>query len=106
MDELKGLAAFVRTEFLALAFLGALIALSFWPPLNRRGAAIAVGAGTVVGCVSAPIPIGLIEWLWPEFPLTLQVQGAFSFWLGLLGMKIVPKAAELLDRFKLPEGSK
>lgn len=91
---------FLRAEFLALAFLGSLVALTFWPPTERTKAAINLVIGTVISVASSPAIIVGIAWMWPTLPAEFPVQGAVYFWIGVLGMKIVPVAAQWIERFK------
>lgn len=99
-DPLKELSDAFRSEFLALSFLGALIALSFWPVADRRKAAINVAVGTVISGASAPALLALIAWMWPTLPIGSPMIGAVYFWFGLLGMHIVPVVLAVLNRYK------
>lgn len=99
-DPLKELSDAFRSEFLALSFLGALIALSFWPVADRRRAAINVAVGTVISGASAPAILALISWFWPTLPISSPIVGAVYFWIGLLGMHIVPIVIAILNRYK------
>lgn len=97
-DPAKSIASLLRADLLALAFLGSLIALSFWPPQNRRQAIANVCAGTVISASSAPAIYFSILWEWPTFPVETAIMGALYFWIGLLGMKLVPIAFGLVER--------
>lgn len=99
-DPVKEIAEMFRAELLALAFLGALVALSFWAPADRRTAIINVMAGTIISGASAPGIYAIVLWKWPEFPAEISILGALYFWLGLLGMRLVPVAASLIDRLR------
>lgn len=99
-DPIKEISEVFRSELLALAFLGALVALSFWAPADRRTAIINVLAGTIISGASAPGLYAVVLWKWPEFPAEVSILGALYFWLGLLGMKIVPIAASLIERLR------
>ena len=99
-DPLKTLSDAFRTEFLALSFLGALIALSFWPVADRRQAAINVAVGTVISGASTPALLAVVGWMWPTLPIESPIVGAAYFWFGLLGMHIVPVVAAILKRYR------
>lgn len=90
----------LKLELLAWAFLGALIALSFWEPANRTRAVINVVTGTVISAASAPAVYAIVLWHWPDFPVVVAVLGALYFWIGLLGMKIVPIISAVIERFR------
>ena len=99
MEEwLKGLSDMFRSELLALAFTGSLVAQSFWPSTSSRAAIVTVLTGTVVSSITAPAIVTFLEWRWPGFPHSLQ--GAIHFWAGLMGMHLVPIIAQLLNRLK------
>ena len=97
MDELLKV---VRPVFLALSFVGALIALSFWPAADRKKAAINVMIGTTISAVTVPAMLVIVRWLWPEFPDSPFLVGPIYFWMGLLGMHTVPLALILLNRLR------
>lgn len=99
-EPLKELSEFIRAEFLALAFLGAIVALSFWPAADRRKAALNVFVGTVISGASSPATLAGIRWMWPDLPVESPIIGAVYFWFGLLGMQIVPVVAAIVQRFK------
>ena len=99
-DPLKELSDAFRSEFLALSFLGALIALSFWPAAGRRQAAINVVVGTIISGASAPALLAIIAWIWPTLPIGSPMIGAVYFWFGLLGMHLVPIISTILNRYK------
>lgn len=111
MDEpAKTLASILKGEWLALAFLGALVALSFWPEQDRRKAVANVAAGTIISAATAPAAYYLILWAWPTFPAdgpaAWAVPAALFFWTGVLGMKLVPVALSVVERFgKKPESN-
>lgn len=107
-DPAKSIASLLRADLLALAFLGSLVALSFWPPQDRRQAIIKVGAGTCISAASSPAIYYAILWEWPTFPIETAILGTLYFWVGLLGMKLVPLVFGLVERFaknKVPEAS-
>jgi hypothetical protein len=99
-DPVKTVLDAFRSDLLALAFLGALMALSFWPPENRRQAAVKVTVGTVISGASAPGLYAVIVWKWPDFPVETAILGMLYFWIGLLGMQLVPLASSILNRLR------
>ena len=108
-DPAKSIASLLRTDLLALAFLGSLVALSFWPSQDRRQVIIKVGAGTCISAASSPAIYYAILWQWPTLPIETSILGTLYFWVGLLGMKLVPLAFGLIERFtksKVPEDGK
>ena len=103
-EQFKQLAGSLKSDMVALAFVGALIAQSFWPSSSSRKAAVAVLIGTVMSGVTAPAIVSVLMWKWPGFPEA--VKGAVYFWTGLMGMQTVPVVAFLLNKLKeskLPE---
>lgn len=104
-DAAKNIASLLRADLLALAFLGALVALSFWPPQDRRQAIIKVGAGTCISAASSPAIYYAILWEWPTFPVETAILGTLYFWVGLLGMKLVPLAFGIVERFTKSKAS-
>lgn len=110
MDDPKTLSSILRGEWLALAFMGALVALSFWPEQTRRKAAASVAAGTVISASTAPAAYYLVLWYWPTFPtegpIAWAAPAALFFWFGLLGMKLPPLVWSFVERFaKKPEAN-
>lgn len=104
-DHFKQLVGSLKSDTLALAFVGALIAQSFWPSSSSRKAAVAVLIGTIIAGVTAPAIVSVLVWKWPGFPEA--VKGAVYFWTGLMGMQTVPVVAFLLNKLKksrLPGG--
>lgn len=100
-DQLKELGEMVKPLFLALAFVGALFALSFWPPSTKTKAFINVLIGTVGAVLSVPFVMELARWSWPSLPEWSNLaQGGIYFWTGLLWMQCVPVVAFLLGRLK------
>jgi Na+/proline symporter len=97
-DWMKGIMGVFKSELVALAFAGSLIAQSFWPSVSSRAALIAVSVGTVVSCATSPALVSFLEWKWPGFPHTIQ--GAIHFWAGLMGMQIVPIVSHFLNKLK------
>lgn len=103
-DHFKQLVDSLKSGMFALAFVGALIAQSFWPSSSSKKAAISVLIGTVIAGVTAPAIVSMLMWKWPGFPEA--VKGAVHFWTGLMGMQMVPVVAFLLNKLKeskLPE---
>ena len=98
-DPTKGLLSMMRADLLALAFLGALIALSFWPAQDRKKAVANVVAGTAISATTAPSVYFGIMHFFPEFPVETPILGALYFWMGLLGMKLVPIVLSLVEKF-------
>jgi Na+/proline symporter len=110
VDDPKTFSSIIRGEWLALAFMGALVALSFWPEQTRRRAAASVAAGTVISASTAPAAYYLILWYWPTFPsegpIAWAIPAALFFWCGVLGMKLPPLMLSLVERFaKKPEAN-
>lgn len=110
MDDPKTISSIIRGEWLALAFMGALVALSFWPEQDRRKAVANVAAGTVISAATAPAAYYLILWFWPTFPtegpVAWAIPAALFFWCGVLGMKLPPILLSLVERFaKKPEAN-
>jgi len=78
--------------FCALAFGGALSSLAVWAPTTRGAAFAGLFAGTAISVVTAPVvaPI-MTAWLGPLVPIPAEaIHGAAYFWIGLLGLKLVP----------------
>lgn len=103
-DEFKDA---VKPEYISAAFMGALIALSFWPVADRKKACTNIIIGTIISLVSTPGLYSLMIWKFPDFPATQMLLGAVYFWMGLLGMQIVPVVSFLLSKLrdsKLPGG--
>lgn len=99
-DPVESVFKVFRSELLALAFLGATIALSFWPEESVKRAAVKVGVGTAIAGASAPAVYSVVLWKWPDFPVEIAILGALYFWLGLLGMQIVPVVSAVLNRLR------
>lgn len=99
MDE-KDLFSSVRLDLLALAFAGALTALSFWPTASLFRALLNLAIGTTISAVSVPALIEIMLWFWPTFPSSPSIYGIAYFWLGLLGMQLVPVVLVILNRLK------
>jgi len=97
-EQLKQLMESLKSDVIAFAFVGSLIAQSFWPSSESRKAAVSVLIGTVVASTTAPAIMSVLLWKWPGFPEAVRV--AVYFWTGLLSMHLVPLAAFLLNRLK------
>lgn len=97
-DPAKSIIGIIRADLLAWAFLGSLVAMSFWAPQDRRRAIINLAAGTCISATSAPAIYFGILWKWPTFPVEVAILGALYFWVGLLGMKLVPLVFGLIER--------
>lgn len=98
-DPAKELFSVLRADLLALAFLGAMVALSFWPAQDYKKAVANVIAGTLISAATAPAVYLAAIWAWPSFPVEAPILGALYFWMGLLGMKLVPLALSLAEKF-------
>lgn len=92
-DQLKELLDTVRPVFMALGFLGAMAAQSFWPPVSRLAGAYNCLMGTALTLITVPAGFEFARWLWPEMPAwSGYVQGAAYFWVGIAGMQLAPLA--------------
>ena len=106
-DPIKEGFDFFRSEFLALAFMGSLLAMSFWPLSDRKKAAVKVMAGVVISCFSTPAIIWGVKFAVPDFPTEglYWVGLACFFWVGFLSSHIaraMAEAVQRLPRTKLP----
>jgi Na+/proline symporter len=90
----------INSMKVGFAFMGALFALTFWPQNSRRVAFSHVIMGTVISVVSVPGMVAFFAWKFPGFPTEPAIIGAAHFWMGLLGMQVVPVAASILGRLK------
>jgi len=98
---------FIRSEFLALAFMGSLFALSFWPQSTRKKAAFRVIVGAAISCTSTPIAIYALKSYAPTIPDDGLYWAALAcfFWAGFLSSHIARAAADAvrrLPRVKFP----
>lgn len=104
-DSLRELAEAVRSGLLGVAFAGALAAETFWPASNRWRAVTNVLTGTAISCYSAPLLVHLILAYWPSLMVAKgPISGALYFWLGLLGMQLVPAINALAQRLLARKG--
>ena len=103
LDILKEAYDVLRSGFIAVAFAGALAAESFWPASSRMRTVANVGVGTMISCTTAPLLSYLVVRTWPDMLAEIPaLNGAIYFWLGLLGMQIVPVAAMMIRSVRTP----
>lgn len=98
---------FLRSEFLAVAFVGSIIALSFWPPSSRTKAVIKVVVAVCISCFTSPAVMYGIYLFYPELPVeaSFAMGLALFFWIALLSSQLVMSSVEVLKRapkIKLP----
>lgn len=98
---------FVRSEFLAVAFMGSIIALTFWPPSSRTKAAIKVIVAVCISCFTSPAMMYAIYYFYPAMPIqaSFAIGLALFFWVALLSSQLVRSSVEVLKRapkIKLP----
>lgn len=98
---------FLRSEFLAVAFIGSIIALSFWPPSSRTKAAIKVAVAVCISCFTSPAVMYGIYLFYPALPVeaSFAMGIALFFWVALLSSQLVRSSVEVLKRapkIKLP----
>lgn len=99
-DQLKELFDTVRPVFMALAFLGAMAAQSFWRPASLWAGAYNCLMGTALTLITVPAGFEFARWLWPEMPAwSGYVQGAAYFWVGVAGMQLAPLAPAAIKWF-------
>ena len=104
-DSLKELADALRSGLLGVAFAGALAAETFWPAKSRWHAVGNVLTGTAISCYTAPLLVHLIVSQWPGLMTASgPISGALYFWLGLLGMQLVPGVHALVLRVLARKG--
>lgn len=108
-DPIKESIDFMRAEFLALAFMGSLFALSLWPQSSRNKALVKVFVGVGISCSSTPAIIWVTKVYVPSFPDEglYWVGCAMFFWIGFLSSQIARSLAEGIKRLpkaKLPWG--
>jgi hypothetical protein len=91
---------FIRSEFLAVAFIGSIIALSFWPPSTRTKAAIKVAVAVCISCFTSPAAMYGIYLFYPELPTSASfaIGLALFFWIALLSTHLVKSSVEVLKR--------
>ena len=98
---------FIRSEFLAVAFIGSIIALSFWPPSNRTKAIIKVVVAVCISCFTSPAAMYGIYLFYPALPVeaSFAIGLLLFFWIALLSTHLVKSSVEVLKRapkVKLP----
>lgn len=99
-EPIKESIDFIRAEFLAVAFIGSIIALSFWPPSTRTKAVIKVVTAVCISCFTSPAAMYAMYLFWPALP----VQASFAiglllfFWIALLSTHLVRSSVEVLKR--------
>lgn len=99
-EPIKESIDFIRAEFLAVAFIGSIIALSFWPPSTRTKAVIKVVTAVCISCFTSPAAMYAMYLFWPALP----VQASFAiglllfFWIALLSTHLVKSSVEVLKR--------
>ena len=104
-ESLRELAGAFRSGLLGVAFAGALAAETFWPANNRWRAVCNVLTGTAISCYTAPLFVHLIVTQWPSLQVANgPIAGALYFWLGLLGMQLVPGVHALALRVMARKG--
>jgi len=98
---------FFQSELIALAISGSLVALSFWPAASKVQAAGRVFVGTSLSCVTTPFCIEILAWKLPDTPgaVVTTFKMVLFFWVGLLGVQIVPGLIALLKQ-KIEERTK
>lgn len=91
---------FIRSEFLAVAFAGSIIALSFWPPSNRTKAIIKIATAVCISCCTSPAVMYGIYLFYPALPIeaSFAIGLALFFWIALLSSHVVKSSVEVLDR--------
>lgn len=91
---------FIRSEFLAVAFIGSIIALSFWPPSTRTKAVIKVAVAVCISCFTSPAVIYGIYLFYPALPIeaSFAIGLALFFWIALLSTHLVRTSVEVLKR--------
>lgn len=98
-DPLKELIDAMRGGLIGVAFAGALAAESFWPAQTIWRTVANVFVGTSISCATAPILIFLLLERWPALQDAQTVMaGALYFWIGLLGMQIVPLVQRIIKK--------
>lgn len=91
---------FIRSEFLAVAFIGSIIALSFWPPSTRTKAVIKVVAAVCISCFTSPAAMYAMYLFWPALPVeaSFAIGLLLFFWIALLSSQLVKSSVEVLKR--------
>jgi hypothetical protein len=106
-EPIKESIDFIRSELLAAAFVGSMIAISFWPPSTRTKAIIKVITAVCISCFTSPALMFLIYLYIPELPVGSNLAiGVLVFgWTALLSTHLVKSSVEVLKRtskVKLP----
>lgn len=86
--------------FVALAFGGAVSALTVWPPKNKAIAVSNLFVGTLVSVATTPALMDALVYLVPNLPVSEGIRGAAYFWLGALGLKLIPIALSAVKLLK------
>ena len=91
---------FIRSEFLAAAFVGSIILLTFWPPSSRTKAIIRVGAAICISCFTSPAAMYGMYIFWPSIPIeaSFAIGLLLFFWIALLSSHLVKSSVEVLKR--------
>jgi multisubunit Na+/H+ antiporter MnhE subunit len=99
-EPIKESIDFIRSEFLAAAFVGSIIMLSFWPPSTRTKAVIKVIAAVCISCCTSPAVMYGIYFFYPALPIeaNFSIGLALFFWIALLSSHLVKSSVEVLKR--------
>lgn len=99
-EPIKESIDFIRSEFLAVAFVGSIIALSFWPPSSRTKAVIKVAVAVCISCCTSPAVMYGIYLFYPALPIeaSFAIGLALFFWIALLSSQLVKSSVEVLKR--------
>ena len=99
-EPIKESIDFIRSEFLAAAFIGSIIALSFWPPSSRTKAIIKVVVAVCISCCTSPAVMYGLYLYFPDLPIgsNLAIGLALFFWIALLSTHLVKSSVEILKR--------
>lgn len=91
---------FIRSEFLAAAFVGSIILLTFWPPSSRTKAIIRVAVAVCISCFTSPAAMYAIYLFYPDLPAgaSVAIGLALFFWIALLSSHLVKSSVEVLKR--------
>lgn len=100
-EIMETLESALKNGGVGIAFAGALAAESFWPASSILRAICNVIVGTAISCYTAPVLLVFVVGLWPDLKaVRAALDGALYFWLGLLGMQLVP-AVQLFFRNRI-----
>ena len=102
-DPIKEIIDTARESWhVAAAFTGALISQSYAGASLGMRALANVLIGFTVSCFTAPLLTYVIIMQWPALlDARDQILGSSHFWLGVLGMQLIPFASWLLDAIKV-----